>query len=279
VTQNRCGYASAASGQAARQCALEARSAHWQALVERTVAHCAQLTLLFTPAALLALRASENARSHPWRILVLLALSAAAAAQQSPPCTTFFNPSYETICSTTVVSDGRFSIRDYAAGLNVSLIASTLPVPLTNWTTDTERAAQTVLFYFIGDNSDQQAVQCTTPFIFRPAADAAGEPTISAAMALPTSYFPDPARAPLPEVDAVVEAFPAQRFATAFFQAPTPATEEDFKRACAEAAQWLRGRGIAPAKTGVWAQAWVTYSRLRDPAHVNECWLQVSVPA
>ncbi len=83
----------------------------------------------------------------PWHLLELLALSAAAAAQ-SPPCTTFFNPSYETICSTTVVtgSDGRFSIRDYAAGLNVSLITSTLPVPLTNWTTDTERAAQTVLF-------------------------------------------------------------------------------------------------------------------------------------
>jgi hypothetical protein len=94
-------------------------------------------------------------------------------------------------------------------------------------------------------------------------------------MALPTSYFPDPARAPLPEVDAVVEAFPAQRFAAATFSTPTPAVEGDFQRACAEAAQWLRGRGIKPAKAGVWAQAWVTYSRLRDPAHVSECWQSV----
>jgi hypothetical protein len=46
------------------------------------------------------------------------------------------------------------------------------------------------------DNSDQQEVQRTVPFIFRPTMDAAGELTISAAMALPTSYFPDPARAP-----------------------------------------------------------------------------------
>jgi len=134
-----------------------------------------------------------------------------------------------------------------------------------------------MLFYFLGDNSDHQAVQRTTPVILRPTTDSSGEPTISAAMALPTSYFPDPARAPQPEVDAVVEAFPAQRFAAAALNTPAPATEGDFKRACAEAAQWLQGRGLKPAKAGVWAQAWVTYSRLRDSAHVSECWL--SVPA
>ena len=149
----------------------------------------------------------------------------------------------------------------------MSVITSTLPVPHTNWTTDTERAAATVLFYFLGDNSDHQDVQRTTPFIFRPTTDAAGEPTISAAMALPTSYFPDPAKAPLPEVDAVVEAFPAQRFATATIVTPGPATEGDFQRACAETVQWLQRKGIKPAKTGVWAQAWVMYSRPGPFAH------------
>lgn len=73
---------------------------------------------------------------------------------------TLLNPSYETICASIIVSDGKFSIRDYAEGLNVSLITSTLPLPLplANWTTASELAAQTLLYYFVGDNSDNEGV-------------------------------------------------------------------------------------------------------------------------
>ena len=93
----------------------------------------------------------------------------------------------------------------------------------------------------------------------------------------PKGPEPDhPARAPQPEVDAVVEAFPAQRMAAALFETPAPATDVEFSHACDEAAQWLRGRGVKPAKSGAWAKAWVTYSRLRDPTHISECWLSVS---
>lgn len=139
------------------------------------------------------------------------------------------------------------------------------------------RATVTVLYYFEGINSDQMTIQRTVPLIYRPTTDASGQPTFSAAMALPTSVFPNPARAPQPGVDDdVPEAFPPQRFAAAAFTTPAPATDADFAAACGEAAKWLRRKGIKPVTTGVWAVAWVTYSRLRDPEHNSECWLSVA---
>ena len=82
---------------------------------------------------------------------------------------------------------------------------------------------------------------------------------------------------PSPSIDDdVQEAFPPQRFATAFFMTPALATDVDYAAASGEAAKWLRRKGLTPVTSGVWAQAWVTYSRLADAEHNTECWLSMA---
>ena len=199
----------------------------------------------------------------------------AAAAAGAPPCTTPLNPAFETICYKTVATDGRFSIRDYAARLNVSLVTATSP-EAPSWAEGSLLATEALLLYFEGSNGAAKPVARTVPLIYRPRTLPTGESVINAAMALPTSVYPDPGAAPQPSPENKPEAFPAQRFAAASFSTPLPATDLQYAYACGEVAQWLASKGLAPVTKGVWAQAWVTYSGSDATEHVQECWLGVS---
>lgn len=208
---------------------------------------------------------------------IATSLLVALAAADSPPCHTLLNPALETICSTTVVSEGRFAIRDYAVGLNVTLVSSSAP-PYNQWAEDSLVATEELLLYFEGQNRGFKPVARTVPLIYRPSVNTFGQATLMASMAIPTSVFPVPAAAPAPDAgyDAL-EAFPAQRFAAVSFETAAPATDLQYSFACGEVTQWLSSKGIAPATTGAWAQSWVTYSGRDAALHVQECWL--SVPA
>jgi hypothetical protein len=70
----------------------------------------------------------------------LLLLEARTSVAQ-PPCHTPLNPALETICYATLVSDGNFSVRTYAKGLNVSLVSAT-SANYGNWKTDSTEATE-----------------------------------------------------------------------------------------------------------------------------------------
>ena len=142
--------------------------------------------------------------------LPLLALGAAAAA--SPPCTTPLNPALETICSTTVSSSGNFSVREYASGVNVSLVTSSVDVYAGDWQLQSQSATSEMLFYLTGSNSAEAKIPLTVPLIYRPRGQA-----LLASMALPTSDFPNPAFAPKPLIYSTLEPFPAIRIAALTF--------------------------------------------------------------
>lgn len=239
---------------------------------------------------------------------LLAAVASAVASADAPPCHTIFNPALETICSSTVTVEGKFALRDYAAGLNVSLITSAAPTAYNSWAEDSLVATEELLYYFVGENAGFKPVPRTVPIIYRPSVNQFGQAALSASMAIPTSIYPNAAYAPAPTGFGKAEAFPAQRFAAAVFVTATPATDLQYSFACGEAAQWLAGKGLAPVTTGPWAQAWVrsrpsraarapaatlthpfrprsslppssrqvTYSGRDATQHVQECWLSVA---
>ena len=202
------------------------------------------------------------------RFIPLLACFAAARAS-APPCHTPLNPALETICSTTVSSSGNFSIRDYASGLNVSLITSTVAVYAGDWSLQSESATSEMLYYFEGSNTAGAKVPLTVPLIYRPQAN-----TLLASMAIPTSDFPNPVFAPKPSFYSVMEPFPAIRIAALSFETPALATDVQYSFACGELQEIVTLQGSVPVP-GPWSQAWVTYSGRAASPHVNECWIAI----
>jgi len=61
-------------------------------------------------------------------------------AAENPPCHSPLNPALESICFTTLVTDGNFSVRTYAKGLNVSLASFTSTANFENWNQDSNYA-------------------------------------------------------------------------------------------------------------------------------------------
>jgi len=202
------------------------------------------------------------------------------AVRSTPPLKSFVstrrrsNPPLNP-CSTTVTTDGSFSIRDYAKGLNVTLVTATSPIG-TSWAEASLLATESLLIYFTGENGGFKPVSRTVPIIYRPATDSFGQATYIAAMALPTSDYPNPATAPKPEANDKFEFFPPQRFAAVSFSTAAIATDLQYAFACGQLSQWLSEKGLTPVSTGVWAQAWVTYSGAAAVEHVQECWLGLS---
>lgn len=70
----------------------------------------------------------------------LLCVAAASVLAAQPPCHSPLNPAFETICSTTLLTDGNFSVRTYAKGLNVSLVSFTSTANFENWGQDSNYA-------------------------------------------------------------------------------------------------------------------------------------------
>jgi hypothetical protein len=196
----------------------------------------------------------------------------ANALSAQPPCRTPLNPALETICYTTKTTDGNFSIRLYAEGLNVSLISAVSP-NYGSWATNSIEATEFLFYYFDGENAEFKPVVPTVPLIYRPSLGA--NPSLTASMALPTSVFPNPASAPRPSEFDKEEAFPAITIAAFRFDTPAIATDLQYSYACGQLGQWASERGLAPIP-GPWAQAWVTYSTEAASPHVNECWAQVA---
>ena len=64
-----------------------------------------------------------------------------------PPCTSPLNPAFETICFTAVSSSGNYSVRDYASGVNVSLITTTSTSPFGGWAQLASLLTQEMLIY------------------------------------------------------------------------------------------------------------------------------------
>jgi hypothetical protein len=207
------------------------------------------------------------------RLFLLLACFAAVNSAPVPPCTSPLNPAFESICYTTVSSSGNYSVRDFASGVNVSLITTTYTSPYGGWAQLAGLATQEMLIYFEGENSALRQVPRTVPLIFRPTTGSRGG--LSASMALPTSVYPNPANAPRPSsfVD-VLEPFPAIRIAALSFQTPELATDIQYSFACGELQEILTLQGITPV-AGPWSQAWVTYSGRASATFVNECWIEV----
>ena len=190
----------------------------------------------------------------------------------SPPCTTPLNPELETICYSTVTSAGNYSVRDFASGLNVSLVTANLAVPFPEtWSETSLQVVEELFYYFSGFNSANTKVPLTVPLIYRPTG-----PNLMASMALPTSDYPNPALAPKASYYSELEPFPAIRIASLTFETPALATDLQYSFACGELQEILTLEGVAPV-TGPWQQAWVTYSVRTASPHINECWMQVPV--
>ena len=206
--------------------------------------------------------------------LLMACCFAALRSAPVPPCTSPLNPAFETICFTAVSSSGNYSVRDYASGVNVSLITTTSTSPFGGWAQLASLLTQEMLIYFEGENSALRQVPRTVPLIFRPTTAGSGG-GLSASMALPTSVFPNPALAPKPSSFAdVLEPFPAIRIAALSFETPQLATDIQYSFACGELQEILTLQGIAPV-AGPWSQAWVTYSGRASATFVNECWIEV----
>ena len=204
------------------------------------------------------------------RFIVLLLCYCVAANAAAPPCTTPLNPALETICFSTVSSAGNFSIREYASGVNVSLVTSNVAVYAGDWALQSESATSEMLYYFEGSNSADAKVPLTVPLIYRPQANT----NLLASMAIPTSDFPNPTYAPRPSYFSILEPFPAIRIAALTFETPALATDIQYSFACGELQEILTLQGVAPV-AGPWGQAWVTYSARAATPHINECWMQV----
>lgn len=196
--------------------------------------------------------------------------SVAFRAVAAPPCTTPLNPAFESICYKTLFTLGNFSITEYAAGVNVSLISSTLTAYPGSWDIQSETVTEELFYYFEGSNSADQKVPRTVPLIYRPQVNG----DLKASMALPTSDFPNPEYAPKPSYYDVAEPFPAIRIAALAFTTPAIATDVQYSFACGELLTLLAVEGVAPV-AGPWSQAWVTYSARADKKHFNACWMQV----
>lgn len=204
-------------------------------------------------------------------VALAAALAAApAAAAEAPPCHSPLNPALETICSKTVKTEGNFTLRDLAVGVNVSLVTATTDSDNGDWQFASTFVTQYVLEYFTGANQKGQRVATTVPLIYR---WPGGPAKILASMALPTSVFPDPGLAPAPDVG-VFEPFPPIRVLALSFVTAVAATDTDYALHCGEVAQKAADSGLTPV-AGAWEQAWVTYSGRDAAQHVNECWVQV----
>ena len=203
-------------------------------------------------------------------LLLVAAARASASTPPTPPCTSPLNPALESICYTTVSSAGNFSVRDYAIGINVSLITSDVAVYAGDWALQSQSATLEMLYYFEGSNSAAKKVPLTVPLIYRSQANT----NLLASMAIPTSDFPQPAFAPKPSYFSVLEPFPAIRIASLSFDTPALATDLQYSFACGELQEILALQGISPV-AGPWSQAWVTYSGRAATPHINECWMAI----
>jgi len=202
--------------------------------------------------------------------MYLLLAAASRATAAGPPCTSPLNPALETICYTTVSSSGNFSIRNFAVGLNVSLITSNVAIYSgAPWATESAAATEEMLLYFEGNNYAGKRVPTTVPLIFRPQAS-----SLMASMAIPTSDYPSPAFAPRPEFNSVLEPFPAIRIAALTFETAALATDLEYSFSCGELMEALTLLGITPV-AGPWSQAWVTFSGRAASPHINECWMAI----
>lgn len=238
------------------------------------------------------------------RGLCLIAMVACASAgplterprAPSPPCTTPLNPALETICYTSVSTDGNFSIREYAQGLNVTLVSGTSTKYGDNWPLTSQGATavsrlssvhttsipctsepnplgamQVTLEYFVGANSVQTKIPLTVPLIYRP-----GVSSLTGSLPLPTSLFRNPTYAPKPTYPgSKLEPFPAIRVAAFTFSTPQLATDVEYSFACGALTEWLVEQSVNPVP-GPWQQAWATYSTQSESPHINECWIEVA---
>lgn len=234
------------------------------------------------------------------RDLVVIAAAAAAVAYTeprvpSPPCKSPLNPALETICFTTISTDGNYSIREYAQGLNVTLVSGSSSTYGDNWPLSSQGATavshrakrgglgaaiasphpvtvmQVTLEYFVGANSAQTKIPLTVPLIYRP-----GATTLTGSLPLPTSLFLNPIYAPKPTYPgSKLEPFPAIRMAAVTFSTTQLATDVEYSFACGALTQWLVEQGVSPAP-GPWQQAWATYSTQSESPHINECWVAVA---
>ena len=182
--------------------------------------------------------------------------AAHVAPAPSPPCTTPLNPALESICYTTVTTQGNFSIRDYAQGLNVTLVSGTTSTYGGDWQLASSSATsvsyrhklhfstprqpfrlalQITFEYFVGSNSAETKIPQTVPLIYRPSAS-----TLVGSMAIPTSAFPNPIYAPRPTYPSTkLEPFPAIRIAAFTFSTPQIANDNQYSFACGELTEWL----------------------------------------
>jgi len=193
------------------------------------------------------------------------------AAPPSPPCYSPLNADFETPCYATVAHEGVFSLRDYAPLVGVTVV--------TALTSDggPQNAAFNVLTYFTGTNLPGINVTRTVPLFFRPRFD--GE-EILASMALPTSLYPDPSVAPIPEFPndfPGFQQFPKTRFAAITFQTATSPGIIDFATACGELDEEIIRRGLTPVGASLWNITWATYSLQASSPKQNECLVEVEV--
>ena len=74
------------------------------------------------------------------RAFLLCAVATTSVLAAQPPCHSPLNPALETICFDTLLTDGNFSVRTYAKGLNVSLASFTSTANFEDWKQDSDYA-------------------------------------------------------------------------------------------------------------------------------------------
>lgn len=196
---------------------------------------------------------------------------AAVASSQSPPCYSTAYPTLETLCTTTISSSGPFSIVSAGVGVDAAVVTS---FGSSSNLTAALQDTHDVTAYFEGANLESRVIPATTPLIFRPTGLGEGGGW-SASFPLPTSVFPYPLKAPLPNGHLEIELFYGKRLAVYEFVTNALATAEDFTSACARLAAYVKGNNLFPAK-GPWAEAWVQFDPLMvKTGRVNQCWQQV----